>query len=373
MRIFGAANSKTNVNAANRTLLILCIIGCTLPCFVQPAFAQRGGEHVYTFLRLAPSSRLTALGGSLISVRDDDAAFAAHNPAALNPLMDRSMTFQYHFIFDGIADGYAGYAMHFPGAGITGHAGVQFIQYGDFVLADEFGNRQGTFKANEVALTIGAAKSLGDRLSAGANVRFVQSTLESYSSSGLMMDIGGIYSVPEKQMTFGLAVRNVGAQLSSYADVTEDLPIDVQLGFSKRLEHLPFRLSITAHSLNRWDLLYDSPLGGPETTVIGESPREKGEFNQNLDNLFRHLIFSGEFLLGQQENLRLRFAYNHQRRKELSVNNLRSFAGFSLGFGLRIKQFMIDYGFAAHHIAGSTKHIGISTNLDRFRKEAIVD
>jgi len=329
---------------------------------------QRGGEHVFTFLELPTSSRMTALGGELIALRDDDVSLSDRNPAALNPAMDGGMTFQYHFLFDGIADGYAGFVKHYGSAGITAHAGVQFIQYGEFDLADEYGNLEGTFKANEVALTVGAAKQFGERLSAGANLRFVQSNLESYGSAGLMMDIGGVYENPDKGFTLGLVVRNVGVQLSTYAGTSEQLPVNVLLGISKRLEHLPFRLSITAHDLHRWDLLYDSPLAEAETTIIGEAPREQSSFSKNLDNVFRHLIFGGEFLLGKQENIRLRFGYNHQRRKELSVNNLRSFAGFSLGVGIRIKQFTVDYGFATEHIAGSTKHIGISTNLDRFRK-----
>ncbi len=344
------------------------LAGClSLVCILQLK-AQRGGEHVYSFLDLSPSSRIAALGGSVIAVRDGDVAFALHNPGTLNSDMDRSMTFQYQFLFDGISDGYAGYAKHFATSDITAHAGIQFIQYGEFTLADEYGEVQGTFKANELALTIGAAKQFGERLSAGANLRFVQSNLESYSSSGLMMDIGGVYENPDNKLTLALAVRNVGVQLSSYAEEYEDLPLNVMLGISKRLEHLPFRFSITAHDLHRWDLLYDSPLEDAETTVIGEAPREQSSFSRNLDNAFRHLIFGGEFLLGKNENLHLRFGYNHQRRMELSVDNLRSFAGFSFGAGIRIKQFSIDYGFATHHIAGSTKHIGITTNLDRFKK-----
>jgi hypothetical protein len=335
---------------------------------------QRGGEHVFTFLKLSPSARITAMGGTLISVRDGDPAFALQNPGALNINMDKSLTFQYHFLFDGIADGYVSFARHFDKADLTGHAGIQFIQYGTFQEADEYGNLLGTFKANEIALTVGAAKQLGDRISAGANLRFVQSRLESYNSTGLMLDIGGAYFVPEDGFVLALAVRHVGVQLSSYTGQTEDLPINVQLGFSKRLAHLPFRFSMTAHRLNQWDLLYDSPLSGPETTVIGEAPKEKSQFSKELDNAVRHLIFGGEFLLGKQENLHLRFGYNHQRRKELSVSSLRSFSGFSMGAGIRIKQFSIDYGFATYHIAGSTNHIGITTNLDRFnKKEGILD
>jgi hypothetical protein len=70
------------------------------------------------------------MGGTLISVRDGDPAFALQNPAALNINMDRSLTFQYHFIFDGIGDGYVSFARHFDKADLTGHAGIQFIQYG---------------------------------------------------------------------------------------------------------------------------------------------------------------------------------------------------------------------------------------------------
>jgi hypothetical protein len=335
------------------------------------SFSQRGGESVYTFLKLPPSSRIAALGGSLIAVRDHDIALAVHNPAALNTNMHNALTFQYNFLFDGIANGYVGFGKHFASSDVTGHAGIQFIQYGDFVLADEYGNKQGSFKANELSITVGAAKALSERMSAGANLRFVQSNLEDYSSSGILMDIGGIYENPDKRFTLGLAVRNVGVQLSTYAGLGEDLPVDVLIGISKRLEHLPFRLSVTAHDLHRWDLLYESPLDEGETTVIGEEPREKSEFSKGLDNAFRHLIFGGEFLLGKNENLNLRFGYNHQRRKELAVSTLRSFGGFSIGVGIRIKQFAIDYSFATYHIAGSTNHIGISTNLDRFKKKLV--
>lgn len=339
--------------------------------FHDTVSGQRGGERVFAFLELPPSSRIAALGGSLIAVRDADVAFGLHNPATLNPDMHRSMTFQYHFLFDGISDGYAGYATHFAKSDITAHAGIQFVQYGEFTLADETGERLGTFKANDVAITVGAAKQFGDRMSVGANLRFVQSNLESYHSSGLMMDLGGIYENPDSRFTLGLSVRNVGAQLTRYSDISEDLPVNVMLGVSKRLEHLPFRFSVTAHNLQRWDMLYDSPLADDETTVIGEAPREQSSFSRNLDNVFRHLIFGGEFLLGKKENLHLRFGYNHQRRKELSVSNLRSFGGFSFGAGIRIKQFSIDYSIATYHSAGSTKHIGISTNLDRFKKGLI--
>ncbi|MBK8192299.1 MAG: hypothetical protein IPK76_03585 [Lewinellaceae bacterium] len=65
-----------------------------------PAEAQiTGGQHVFQFLTLSPSARITALGGMQITVQDDDVAFAATNPAALNPAMDGRLAFNHNFFF----------------------------------------------------------------------------------------------------------------------------------------------------------------------------------------------------------------------------------------------------------------------------------
>jgi len=54
------------------------------------------------------------------------------------------------------------------------------------------------------------------------------------------------------------------------------------------------------------------------------------------------------------------------RRKELSLSNFRSLAGFSAGFGLRIKEIYINYGLGYFHLAGAANHISIRTDLGRF-------
>ena len=351
----------------NRPLLTLTVL--LLSAAGSLLQAQTGGINAYSFLDIPPSARITALGGAHISVMDDDPAFAVLNPGVLNPAMHQSMTFQNNFYFDGIYNGYASYAHYFENSEITGHAGIQFMQYGKFTRADEFGNTAGEFKASDMALTVGAGKAFGERFSAGLNMRFIYSRYDSYNALAVAADIGGGYWDPEKNIGVGFVVRNVGFQLSKFDENAEAPPLDIQLGFSKRLKHLPFRLTITAHSLNRWNLRYDSPLEEQQTSLIGEESSGKSDFSKGVDNFFRHLVFSGEFLLGKTEAVRLRFGYNHQRRKELTVGSLRSLAGFSFGAGVRIKQFMVDYGFASYHIAGGTHHIGIATNLSRFKPD----
>ena len=136
---------------------IFTLFLASLFMFCGEIAAQTGGNYAYAFLNLPPSSRITALGGTLITVRDDEPAQAVLNPALLNEQMHQSMTFQSNFHFEGIYNGYASYAQHFAESGITGHAGIQFMQYGKFTRADEFGNILGEFKASEFAFTLGAA------------------------------------------------------------------------------------------------------------------------------------------------------------------------------------------------------------------------
>ena len=207
-------------------------------------------------------------------------------------------------------------------------------------------------------------------------MRYVQSTLETYKSTGLAMDAGLTYQSRDSLNHYAFIVKGVGFQFSKYYPEQADakMPVDVQIGFSKRLRYVPFRLSILLHDLNRWDLRYKSPLD--ENVGLGfgeEEPREPSKFGESVDNAFRHLIFGGEFLIGKKENLMLRIGYHHQRRKELSVVNLRSLSGFSGGIGIKLKSFVLDYGFAVYHQAGSTKHLGLRIHVDQLMRKKIID
>ena len=82
-----------------------------LICLASPLFGQVGGDNTYEFLNLNASARVASLGGSLISVRDDDASLAYHNPALLNSSMHRQLAFSHAFHLAGINYGYASYSL----------------------------------------------------------------------------------------------------------------------------------------------------------------------------------------------------------------------------------------------------------------------
>ncbi len=346
----------------------------TLACLVITSFVAprahgqiTGGQHVFQFLSLPVSARVTALGSYQVAVKDDDPVFAAANPAALNPLMNGRVTINHNFFLTDIQHGYVAYAHHLEKLGFTVQGGLQYLKYGDINRADEFGNIQGKVKAAETAFTLGGARALTDRISMGLNLRFGVSTLDVYQASALLADAGLMYADTARRLTLGLVVRNAGAQMATYTGTREDLPLDIQIGITKRLKHLPFRFGVVAHHLHSWDIRYNDPNAEDDDVLLfGEEQPKENKASAAIDNFFRHLVFNGEFLLGKNEGLRLRLGYNHLRKRELTVRNYRSLAGFSGGVGVKIKRFRVDFGYASYHLAGGVVHLGIGTNLREF-------
>jgi hypothetical protein len=328
------------------------------------AFAQLGGKATYAFLGLPTSARMTALAGSMALANDADPALAFYNPAFLNENMQRHGTFGTAFLMQGtdIYYGYAGYTLGATPWGMNVHAGIQFIRYGTFNETDETGLVTGEFRAAEYAPTIGLSHGIGEQMRVGINMKLIVSQLANYQSIGLATDLGGIYFVEAQQLAISLVARNVGAQLTTYEHGREPLPLDVQLGISKRLRHLPFRFTFVAHQLQQWDITYDDPNAEDDTALLligSEAPAEESAFSRFAGNLFRHCIFNGELSLGKNEVFQLRLGYNHLRRSELRVDGLRGMAGFSFGLGINTKRVALSYGHAFQHLAGSNRHFSL--------------
>lgn len=305
-------------------------------------------------------------------MKDDDVALTIANPAALNARMHNQISFSQDIHPSGINFGSLNYAYHLKNwHETTLQGGLQYISYGKMQQTTPEGNIIGEFKANEYLINLGIARDFSDKLSLGANWKTIMSYLGAYSSYGMAFDLAAMYSDTASRTNVTLLMRNIGFQMSKYSPTSgrEVLPFEIQLGFSQRMKHAPFRYSIIAHQLQRWNLRYNDPLLNDSRNIFGEEEKSNSKFKDGVDNFFRHFIFNIEALFGKREVLRLRVGYNYMHAREMSVNGLRGLAGFTFGFGVKVSKFRFDYGFGSYHFAGSAHHFTLSTNLNEWVKK----
>lgn len=344
-------------------LLFIAFIGC-----YQLDAQQIGGLETYRFLGLSPSARVSGLAGNLITVADDDVNLAYQNPASLNPEMHQQIGFNHSFHLNDIGHSFVTYGHYAEKWDLSLYGGLKYVNYGEIERTNEFFQTEGTFRANEYAFVLGAARQVYDRLSLGANVKFISSQFDIYQSVGVATDLALFYTDTTKNFTATMVMKNIGTQLTTYDDERERLPFEIQVGVSKRLRYLPFRFSVIYEHLQAWNILYDDPNLEQGILFIGQEDSGDSASDAFFDNLFRHFVFNGELLMGAKENFRLRFGYRHVLRRELSVNNFGSLSGFTFGVGLKVNRFRIDYGRYNLHLAGGQNHFSVSTNIQEFKK-----
>jgi hypothetical protein len=345
------------------------IVFITCICFLIEGFSQMGGKHAYEFLNLVSSPKVAALGGKYISSVDNDLSLAYHNPSLLNEQMQNHVTLNYVKYFAGVNYGYVAYGGRFQQKN-TVSAGMQYVNYGSFIGADENGTKTGSFTAAEYALNLAFAHKIDSFLSVGADVRPILSIYEKYKSFGLSTDLGITYYNPHKLYTLALVLRNLGSQIKPYYDLEyESLPFEIQAGYTQQLKYAPFRLMVTAQHLELPEIsIAKSEDENSQLTSEINSSKKEG-VGKIADQIMRHLIFGIEFL--PFKNFYIRAGYNYQRRQELKIDTHASTVGFSWGFGLSISRFQISYGRATYHVAGASNHFSVATNLSTFYKKRV--
>jgi hypothetical protein len=334
-------------------------------------YTQIGGSNTYEFLNIPVSARIGGLGGSVIAVYDNDPTLAFTNPSLLNSEMNGMLSLSYLNYFTDINHGYVSYVKDFKKAG-TFSAGIRYIDYGEFLETDEGGNELGTnFSAAEYAFVLGWGKRIDSSFTIGANLKPIYSNLYIYNSFGIAIDLSGTYYNKSKEFTAAIVVKNIGTQVNTYVEGAEKepLPFEIQVGISKKLKYVPFRLSVDFNHLENWNLSYnDSLVETNNNNVLTDEEKNERNKTSLLSESLRHIVIGGEFV--PSKSFMLRFGFNVKRRSELAVDNKPGLVGFSWGVGFRIKKFHISYGSARYHLAGSSNHFTISTNLSEYYRKS---
>ncbi len=269
-----------------------------------------------------------------LSTNNDDVDVLFYNPAGMSFLEKDPVSFSFVKHLMDINLFSLAYSTEFENIGRFGSA-IKYINYGTFDEADEFGNRTGEFSAGELAFILGYTNEFSENFYYGANAKVIYSSIADKSSSAVGLDLGINYEIPKQKLNLAAAVLNLGTQLSSYMDTKEDLPLDVTIGISKRLENLPVRLSLDFHQLNK-----------------------------DRDELYQHLkgfSLGAEFYLS--EVFTLRFGYDNEARSDLKVGSSSGIAGFNGGLGVKISEYVFNYGYSSLGTIGAMHRIGLATAL----------
>lgn len=323
----------------------LILIVCFFPLLGR---AQIEGQPGYQSLNLSTNPRAAALGGTTISLADKDGSQFFENPATLDSISSKNLFFHINPYF---ADAFVytgAYTFQLKKVGVFS-AGINYVNYGSFAMTDETGVNLGTFQAHDYTVVLGKAHSLGP-ITMGANLKITRSAIESYGSTALLLDIGGVFHV-NKNWIVAMVFQNIGGRLSQFTDLTQPvIPFDVKIGTSFKPQYMPLRFTFTTTNL-----VNKNPILEPTS----------GRSVKTVDQLGRRVNLGAELLLSK--HFQVLIGYSHKRKQELKLANTSGGAGLSYGIMLKVKRIEFRFTRAVYHAAGGSSFISLRTDLNDFK------
>lgn len=310
------------------------IIAAILLLSVLTTKAQES-QTAYNFLRLPVSAHVAALGGDNTTLIEDDPTLIFHNPALINNVTDRTMNLNLMTYMKGATTASASYMQ---AAGERGTWGVigQYMGYGSMKETTASGQQTGEFSAKDIAVGGSFAYALSERFTGGITAKFIVSYIGQYNSLAAGVDLGLNYYNAETDLSLSAVARNLGGQLSAYEDDFERMPLDLQVGITKRLLRSPLRLSASLVRLNDWEYGFG-----------------------------KHIVIGADLLLSQQ--FYIAAGYNALRAAEMKIQegdgSSAHGAGLSIGAGLQLQKLKLNVAYAKYHVSASSLVFNISYAL----------
>jgi hypothetical protein len=233
------------------------LMGVAMMIFSFDFALGQGGTSAVPFLLISPNSRASGMGESGVGVADD-AGSIFWNPAGLAFLKGSEVSITHanwlpQFHLSDLFYDYLNYREDIPEWGGSIAGSVTYLNLGEFTITDETGPiPKGTFKAFEVAATIGFGTTISENWGIGMNLRFINSSLSPIGTgqeqgNGIAYDMSFDIATLYKPKTFVIPFTDfdlgehfsVGANLSNlgpkitYIDAAQadPLPTNLRVGF----------------------------------------------------------------------------------------------------------------------------------------------
>ncbi len=280
---------------------------------------SRVGTIGAQFLKIGMGARYVAMGeASVASVND---AYAMYwNPAALTQIKSSGLSFTN---VNWIMDAQLNHVSYGKALGQYSAFGVSLTAFtiGDMevtTVEEPEGNGQ-TFTASSYSLSLGYARQLTDRFSAGVSGKYVWERLSEERASGIAFDFGTLFYTGFRSLRIGMNISNLGPEMKmegpeldsyynpepgnpNYDNVKAKLAVD------------PYDLPLTFRIGLAYDLV-EFPDSKFTVTMDAKHP------NDNV----QQASFGGEYVWKEMFSLRAGYKLNYEEE------------GLTLGGGMKIK------------------------------------
>ena len=239
-------------------LIILIVL---LPILLI-ALNEDAGTTGFSFFKVNYSARAAAMANAYTGL-SNEATAVFFNPAGLVQLKSNQAAMTYMSYLDGVNCGSAVYAYSLDNEVTLAVFSKGLSAKEERTLANEIGQyagTDGTFGISDFVFGVSAAKYLMHNLDVGINLKFLQESLDKNNATALALDFGIMHQTTNRNLKLGIAIRNIGKQLSYYTDneYKENLPTTATAGFSY---HPNNKLYITLDIYKPLNMDYSGRLG----------------------------------------------------------------------------------------------------------------
>ena len=215
-----------------RFVLIVSLVVGVLS-FAAESWAQNAAA---ISVSIPPSGRANGMGQAYVALADDGTSswWNPAGPAFLTEKKDASMT--YAKLVPGLADdvffAYPAFVMPVRQWGGTFTGSLVYLSYGESQATGPTGEDLGTFTSYEIAPTISYGTKVNERIGVGASFKYIRVSLSPDNIPGLpsgsgkgstfAFDLGGLYKIPGDVVQVGLAIQNLGPDISFVTNDRDD-------------------------------------------------------------------------------------------------------------------------------------------------------
>lgn len=282
-------------------IFVMITLSILISSVSQVAWCKASGGQPGAFLSWGAGARSLGMGKAFVSI-SDDASATYWNPAGLAQIDRKEITALHAILWADTIYDFISYVHPVAGVGTVG-ASITRLHSGKFDGRDINNEPTHEFSDSQTALGASYGKQIVDVLALGASVKYVTHNLDDHKNGNFTFDIGAMYKSPlVEHLQVGLNLRNLMG-LRTGAETEDKLPLTLRFGFNYKL--LRDRLALVV------------------------------DLEKSKAPLSYH--FGTEYWAFQY--LAVRLGMDPEE--------------FTLGFGIRYRDYGLDYAFATHDLGGS--------------------